>query len=115
MSRRPGATRSRATPSPVPAALDRLSRLVGAGTSGDRMVRETEKIIADWRAEPDLDAGALRERLETLRDDIAAGVTSAEEQAADVDQSDKAAVRQSGAMVSGLRAVRDAVLSAMGS
>jgi hypothetical protein len=111
MTRKPSPSRS--LPSPVPAALERLARLAAAGTTPDRMVREAQKIIADWRAEPELDGADLRERLETLRDDLAAGVASAEEQAGDVDQSDKAAARQSTALLKGLQAVHEAVLGEM--
>ncbi len=104
---------SRAAAAPVPVALERLARLAAAGTPPDRLVREAQKIIAEWKADPDLDAGALRERLETLRDDLAAGVADAAEQAGDVDQSDKAAARQATSTLRGLQAVHDAVVAEM--
>ncbi len=111
MARKPAAKRA---PAPVPAALERLAKLSAAATGPDRMAREAQSIIAMWRAEPDLDAGDLRERLETLRDDLAAGVSDAEEQAGDVDSSDKAATRQAAATVNGLRAVYELVQSELG-
>ncbi len=104
---------SRAAAAPVPAALERLARLAAAGTVPDRLVREAQKIIAEWKADPGLDAGTLRERLETLRDDLAAGVADAAEQAGDVDQSDKAVARQATSILRGLQAVRDAVVAEM--
>jgi len=100
---------SRAAASPVPAALERLARLAAAGTTPDRLVREALRIVAEWQADLELDAAALRERLELLRDDLAAGVADAAEQAGDVDQSDKAAARQANSTLRALQAVHDAV------
>lgn len=104
----------RSTGSPVSAALARMATLAGAGSAPGRMVREAQKIIADWRAEPELDDDTLRERLETLREDLTAGVAAAEEQAGDVDRSDAGAVRQAEASLNGLKAVRDAVAAELG-
>lgn len=100
--------------SPVPAALERLARLAAAGSPPDRMVREAQNLIADWRLDPGLDPGDLRERLETLRENLDAGVASAEELADDTDASDKAATRQAVGSLKALRAVRDAVIAEMG-
>ena len=95
--------------SPLAAALERLSKLSGAGTAPDRMTRATEKLLADWQADPDLAPDALAERLESLRENLAAGVADAEEQAGDVDTGDKAATRQAAATLAGLRAALAAV------
>ena len=95
----------------MPAALERLARLAAAGTTPDRLAREALKIVAEWKADPDLEAGTLREHLETLRDDLAAGAANAAEQAGDVDQSDKAAARQATSTLHGLQAVHDAVVA----
>ncbi len=76
------------------------------------MARETEKIIGEWGLEG-LDASILRERLETLRDDLAGGVTQAEEASGDVDGSDKGAVRQAKATLDGLAAAHGAVVTAL--
>ncbi len=86
-----------------------MATLAGAGSAPGRMVREAQKIIAEWRAESDLDDATLRERLEALREDLTAGVAAAEEQAGDVDRSDAGAVRQAASSLTGLQAVRDAV------
>ena len=112
MPRKPAPARSR--PSPVAVALERLARLAGTGASPDRMVREAQAAIAEWRAEPDLDPGVLQERLEAMRDDLAAGAAAAEEQAGDVDQGDKAATRQAAASLKGLQAVHAAVAAELG-
>ncbi len=101
--------------SPVPDALERLAKLSGAGTGAARMAREAEKVIGEWRADPALDAGVLRERIETLRDDLAGGVTQAEEASGDVDSSNKAAVRQAKAALDGLVAAHEAVMAALDS
>ena len=102
----------RTAPSPVPAALERLAKLSGAGTGAARMAREAEKIIGEWGSEG-LDTAELRERFETLRDDLAGGVAQAEESAGDVDSSDKGAVKQATATLDGLRAAHGAVITAL--
>ncbi len=107
--------KSRSTSSPVPDALERLAKLSGAGTGAARMARETEKVIAEWRADPALGASALRERLETLRDDLSGGVSQAEEASGDVDSSDKGAVKQAKAALDGLVAAYEAVMAALNS
>ena len=105
-------SRSRLTASPVPAALERLAKLSGAGTAAERMAREADRIIGEWQAEG-LDASDLRERLEALRDDLAGGVAQAEESSGDVDSSDKGAVRQARATLDGLAAAHRAVMDAL--
>ncbi len=105
-------SRSRLTASPVPAALERLAKLSGAGTAAERMAREADRIIGEWQAEG-LDASDLRERLEALRDDLAGGVAQAEESSGDVDSSDKGAVRQARATLDGLVAAHRAVMDAL--
>ena len=73
------------------------------------MAREAERIVADWRADPAVDGEAMQERLDTLRENLAAGVASAEEQADDVDSGDAAAVKAAAATLAGLRAALAAV------
>ena len=103
---------ARPAASPVSAALERLAKLSSAGTGAARMARETDKIIAEWRDEA-LDAQTLRERLETLRDDLAGGLTQAEEASGDVDGSDKAAVKQAAATLDGLAAAHATAVSSL--
>jgi hypothetical protein len=99
--------------SPVPAVLERLVKLTTAGATPDRLVRETEAFIADWKAEG-LPASDLTERMEVLRDDLEAGLESAEEQAGDVSRDDKAGMRSATRVVDGLRGALGAVTAAMG-
>ena len=112
MARKISAPRAAAVPSPVPAMLERLSKLTGAGASADRMVRETEAVLAEWKAEG-LPASDLMERLETLSGDLEGGLEAAEEQAGDVSRDDKAATRDATRVVAGLRGALEAVRGAM--
>jgi hypothetical protein len=107
------AARKPRAPRPVDAALRRLIDLAGRGVAPSRMAREVDSIIADWRrlAEAD-DAFDLAAQLEGLREQLDAGVGAAEEQVADVDASEPAAVKQANAMLSALMATRDAALAA---
>jgi hypothetical protein len=112
MARKISAPRAAAIPSPVPAMLERLAKLTGAGAAPERIVRETEATIADWKAEG-LPASDLTERMEVLRDDLEAGLESAEEQAGDVSRDDKAGLRGAARVVDGLRGALGAVKAAM--
>ncbi len=109
MARKPAAS----MPSPVPVVLERLAKLSAAGAPPDRIVRETEASLADWRAEG-LSASDLAERMELLRDDLDGGVEAAEEQAADVSRDDKAGMKAAVRVVDGLRGAAGAVRAAMG-
>jgi hypothetical protein len=106
MARRPAPQR------PVPAALERLAKLTGAGAVPDRMVRETQAFLNDWRAEG-LPLDELTERMETLREDLEGGLESAVEQAADLSRDDKAALRDATRVVDGLRGALGVVTQAM--
>lgn len=99
MARKPPQSASR-TANPVPAALERLAKLAAAGTAPDRMGRETDKLLAEWRTDPD----TFEDRLATLRENLQDGVTTAEESAGDVDRDDKAAARGAEASLKALRA-----------
>ena len=100
--------RKPARPRPLEAAITRLMALVAKGVAPHRMAREVEIIAAEWTAAPDADATEVRERLDELRERIAAGVADAEEQVSDVDSSEPAAVKQAAATLAGLVATRDA-------
>jgi hypothetical protein len=107
MARRPRA------PRPIDAALQRLLALAGRGVAPGRMAREVAVIIAEWqRIAAQDEAVDLDGRLEELREQLAAGVAAAEEQVADVDASEPAAVKQAAAMLSALVATRDAAMAA---
>jgi len=112
MARKPAASRVAPTPSPVPAVLERLAKLSAAGSAPDRIIRETEASIADWRAEG-LSASDWAERMELLRDDLDGGLEAAEEQAADVSRDDKAGIKAATRVVDGLRGAAGAVRVAM--
>jgi hypothetical protein len=112
MARKIAAPRAPAVPSPVPALLERLAKLTGAGASSERLVRETEAVMAEWKAEG-LPASDLTERLEVLRDDLEGGLESAVEQAGDVSRDDKAGMRGATRVVEGLRGALGVVRAAM--
>jgi hypothetical protein len=112
MARKSPAPRAAAVPSPVPAILERLAKLTTAGAPSERIVRETEATIADWKAEG-LPASEWTERMEVLRDDLEGGLESAEEQAGDVSRDDKAGLRGAARVVEGLRGALGAVKAAM--
>jgi len=112
MARKIPAPRAAAVPSPVPALLERLAKLSGAGAPSERIVRETEAVLAEWKAEG-LPATDLTERMEVLRDDLEGGLESAAEQAGDVSRDDKAGLRGASRVVEGLRGALGAVRAAM--
>ncbi len=98
---------------PVDAALHRLLAMAARAVQPARMAREVEAIVAEWRAAPDADAAEISERLGELLEQVTAGVADAEEQLADVDTSEAAAVKQAGLTLAALTATRDAALRAM--
>lgn len=98
---------------PVDAAITRLLALAGKGAAPGRMAREVELIAGEWHQMPDSDVIEIRERLDELHEQLVAGVGHAEEQVADLDTSEPAAVKQAGAMLAALVATRDAAVRAM--
>jgi hypothetical protein len=107
--RKPPAPRAARPKSPTSAAIERLAKLAQAGTAPDRMAREVGAIVATWLADPEVDRGQVRDHVETLHEDLASGAEAAEEQAADVDQSETGAAKQAARTLAALRATRDAL------
>ena len=107
MARKPARAR------PVDAAIIRLMALVAKGVAPHRMAREVEIIAGEWTDAPDADPSEVRERLDELRERIAAGVADAEEQVSDVDAGEPAAVKNATATLTALVATRDATLRAL--
>ncbi len=99
---------------PVDAALTRLLALAGKGAAPGRMAREVELIAGEWTTAPDADRMEIRERLDELREQLSEGVGHAEEQVADLDSSEPAAMKQASAMLAALVATRDAATQATG-
>ena len=100
-------------PRPVDAAILRLMALVAKGVAPHRMAREVEIIAGEWADAPEADPSEVRDRLDQLRELIAAGVADAEEQVSDVDTSEPAAVKQAAATLAALRATQDATARAL--
>jgi hypothetical protein len=92
---------------PTDVALKRIADMIGRGADASRIQREAAALISSWSAT--LDAEDMRERLDSLREQLAEGVEAAEEQAGEMD-GDKAFARSLSAMC----AARDAFARAAG-
>ena len=93
---------------PTDVALLRLLALAAKGVTPNRMAREVELIVAEWQRAEESDPLATREWLDELCEQIAAGVADAQEQVADADTSEPAAVKQAGITLAALVATHDA-------
>ncbi len=105
MARKPAQTPIRVS-NPVPAALERLAKLAAAGTPPDRMAREADKLVLEWRTDPE----TVDDRLATLRENLEAGISAAEDSAGDVDRDDKAALKGAEASLKALRSALASVI-----
>jgi hypothetical protein len=94
---------------PVDAALKRLLTLAARGVAPNRMAREVDAIVAEWRqGAADDERSDIDEQLDALCEQLDAGVAAAEEALSDVDASDAGAVKQARHMLAALAATRDA-------
>jgi tryptophanase len=93
----------------VRAALQRLSDLVSRGYQADRIGREAEALIAGWKEA--LPPDELRERLEEMHEQLAAGVEAAEEQISEMGGGDSAASRAASRTLAALAQARDSFRS----
>jgi hypothetical protein len=100
-------------PRPVDAAIARLLNLAGRGAAPGRMAREVDVIAEEWLRGPELDRVEIRDRLDELHDQFAAGIGHAEEQVSDLDSTEAAALKQGRAMLAALVAARDAAARAL--
>lgn len=94
--------------SPIDGAAMRIIQLAGRAAAPGRMAREVDVIISDWEQELGGDIDALKERVQILHEALESGVVDAEEQLADLDRGDAAAMRQATATLAGLTTCRDA-------
>lgn len=107
------AARKQRTVRPIDAALARLLALAGKGVPPGRVAREVESIVAEWLAAAGTDERVdVRERLDELLEQLAAGVADAEEQMASTDGGEPAAVKQADLTLATLVATRDAAARA---
>lgn len=51
-------------------ALERLGRLISAGTAPDAVIQAVGEIIAGWADEPDMDAGTAQARITQIWDSL---------------------------------------------
>jgi hypothetical protein len=82
-----------------------VAELVGRGHDAGRLQREAEGMITVLRA--DMAPEDLREVLDEVREELAAGVEAVEEQASEIEAEDKAGQRQVQRLVGALAAARD--------
>jgi hypothetical protein len=113
MAARNQAARPPRAPRPVDAAIARLLNLAGRGAAPGRMAREVDVIAEEWLRGPELDRVEIRDRLDELHDQFAAGIGHAEEQVSDLDSTEAAALKQGRAMLAALVAARDAAARAL--
>lgn len=97
----------------VDAALDRLTALATKGVPPSRMAREVGIIINEWSVLLRADLTAAKGHALELLEQLEAGVVDAEEQVADVDRGEDAAVKQANATLAALIATRDAARRAI--
>jgi hypothetical protein len=100
---------------PLDAAITRLTALAAKGVQANRMAREVEIIAGEWLNADGADPAEVKERLAELRQQLVAGVGDAEEQLADIDTSEPAAVKQAQITLAALVATRDAAQRALAS
>jgi hypothetical protein len=98
---------------PVDAAIVRLLALAARAVPPQRLAREVDLITSDLRRAPEAGPEEMQGWLDELLGQISAGVDDAEEQLADVDRSEPAAVTQAQATLHALRATRDAAQRAL--
>lgn len=98
---------------PVDGALERLTALAARAVPPNRMAREVEILMAEWSRELQDDGGEMAGRTADLIERLDAGVVDAEEQLADVDREQEAALKQAEATLAALSACRDAARGAV--
>jgi hypothetical protein len=70
------------------------------------MAREADKLVLEWRTDPE----TVDDRLATLRENLEAGISAAEDSAGDVDRDDKAALKGAEASLKALRSALASVI-----
>lgn len=100
--------------SPTDAALDRLGRLVAAGTPPERVTRAVGEIVVGWAGEPDMDAGAARARVELLWDSLSKDAADLEAQISDDPGADGRAVAGARRALAAMQAAVAALAAAHG-
>nr|WP_314074255.1 hypothetical protein [uncultured Roseococcus sp.] len=91
----------------VATALARLQELAARAASPARMAREVQIILREWSAE-ESDLLAVSSRKTDFLSKLENGVADAEEQLADVDREDRAALLQAETTLAALTACREA-------
>jgi hypothetical protein len=87
-------------------ALKRLSELLGRGYDAARMEREVASVMSAWAAA--LHEDEMRERLDEVREQLAAGVEAVEEQGSEIDGESKTATAACQRSLAAIRATHRA-------
>jgi hypothetical protein len=88
------------------AALKRLADLLGRGFDAPRMEREAAAVMSVWAAA--LAPEEMRERLDEIREELAAGIEAAEEQGGEIEDGDKAGAAAYQRSLAAIRATHSA-------
>lgn len=99
-------------PSPTDAALDRLGKLVAAGSPPERVTGTVGEIVAGWADEPDVDAAVARARVERLWDSLSKDAADLQEQIADATGADARALAAAERVLAAMQAAVAALAAA---
>ncbi|MBO1079432.1 hypothetical protein [Roseomonas haemaphysalidis] len=91
---------------PAQAALRRFSDLIARGFDAARLQREAAAVISDWAGE--LQADSMRERLDSVHDQLAEGVDAAQDMGCEIEPGDAASAKLHQRSIGALIAARDA-------
>jgi hypothetical protein len=91
---------------PAQVALQRFSDLIARGFDAARLQREAAAVIDGWAGE--LEAGDMRERLDSVHDQLAEGVDAAHDMGCEIEPGDAASTKLHQRSVGALIAARDA-------
>ncbi|WP_421993853.1 hypothetical protein [Roseococcus sp.] len=97
---------AKSRPRPIDDAMRRLLDLAARAAAPGRMAREVGVIITEWRAIEEADV--VRERIAEMLEQLDTGVIDAEEQVADADRDQPAAMTQANATLAAITACRNA-------
>lgn len=91
---------------PAQVALQRFSDLIARGFDAARLQREATAVIDGWAGE--LPAEDMRERLDSIHDQLAEGVDAAQDMGCEIEPGDTASAKVHQRSVGALMAARDA-------
>ncbi len=90
---------------PAQAALKHFAELIARGFDAARLKREAAAVIDDWAGQ--LEAGDMRERLDSIHDQLAEGVDAANDMESEIEPGDSASAKLHQRSLGALMAARD--------